>query len=181
VRVKFTLSPTGSSLPPPSSIKELQSQKHCHQAPIRDTSEPYSSSGLLHTRNEFGHNCQVIHRACSILATAPQAAKVRKPLQCSCRTQKSRGFPGYSSSSFVLEILMFHKQNNGTNNCGTIGLFSLQKTPAHRGRRRTTKEDENESKLRILGLMHLRRQLRNPGGRLWKMLPGGKSWSFRLL
>jgi len=99
VRVKFTLSPTGSSLPPPSSIKELQSQKDCHQAPIRDTSEPYSSSGLLHTRNEFGHNCQVIHRACSILATAPQAAKVRKPLQCSCRTQKSRGFPGYSSSS----------------------------------------------------------------------------------
>ena len=81
VRVKFTLSPTGSSLPPPSSIKELESQKDCHQAPIRDTSEPYSSSGLLHTRNEFGHNCQVIHRACSILATAPQAAKVRKPLQ----------------------------------------------------------------------------------------------------
>src|SRR5215469_18105929 len=47
VRVKFTLSPTGSSLPPPSSCKELESQNSCHQAPIRRTSEPYSSSGML--------------------------------------------------------------------------------------------------------------------------------------
>jgi len=80
VRVNFTLSPTGSSLPPPSSIKELQSQKDCHQAPIRKTSEPYSSSGLLHTRNEFGHNCQAIHRATLFL---PQR---RKPRKCASRS-----------------------------------------------------------------------------------------------
>jgi hypothetical protein len=58
-------------------------QKDYHQAPIRNTSEPYSSSGLLHTRVEFGHNCQAIHRACSLLATNTE------PLKCSCRTQKS--------------------------------------------------------------------------------------------
>jgi hypothetical protein len=86
---KFTLSPTGSSLPPPGSIKELPGKKDCHQAPIRNISEPYSSSGLLHTRVEFGHNCQAIHRACSFLATNTRATKVREPLQCSCRTQKS--------------------------------------------------------------------------------------------
>jgi hypothetical protein len=70
-------------------FKELPGKKDCHQAPIRNTSEPYSSSGLLHTRVEFGHNCQAIHRACSFLATNTRATKVREPLQCSCRTQKS--------------------------------------------------------------------------------------------
>jgi hypothetical protein len=86
---KFTLSPTGSSLPPPGSIQRAAGLEDCHQAPIRNTSEPYSSSGLLHTRNEFGHNCQAIHRACSLLATTTRATKVREPTKCSCRTQKS--------------------------------------------------------------------------------------------
>src|SRR5262249_32273253 len=71
VRVKLTLSPTGSSLPPPSSLKELESQNSCHQAPIRRTSEPYSSSGMLHTRYEIGHSCQANHRACLLLHSAP--------------------------------------------------------------------------------------------------------------
>src|SRR5262249_16722891 len=99
VRVKFTLSPTGSSLPPPSSLKELESQNSCHQAPIRRTSEPYSSSGMLHTRYEIGHSCQANHRACLLLPQRPKPRKHRRPRMCSCRTQKRRGFPGYSSLS----------------------------------------------------------------------------------
>src|SRR5215831_1906986 len=74
VRVTFTLSPTGSSLPPPSSFKELESQNSCHQAPIRRTSEPYSNSGRLHTRYELGHSYQATHRAGSPFATALRAA-----------------------------------------------------------------------------------------------------------
>src|SRR5262249_35290416 len=73
VRVTFTLSPTGSSLPPPSSFKELESQNSCHQAPIRRTSEPYSNSGMLHTRYELGHSYQATHRAGSPFATALRA------------------------------------------------------------------------------------------------------------
>jgi len=152
VRVKFTLSPTGSSLPPPSSIKELQSHKDCHQAPIRDTSEPYSSSGLLHTRNEFGHNCQVIHRACSILATAPQAAKVRKPLQV------FMSHPKKPRLSWILVVVLRPRESRcltirltGQNNCGTIGLYSPEKTPTDRGRRRARARGRGRgSKLRRL-------------------------------
>src|SRR5262249_1893510 len=92
VRVKFTLSPTGSSLPPPSSLKQLESQNSCHQAPIRRTSEPYSSSGMLHTRYEIGHSCQANHRACLLLPQRPKPRKHRRPRMCSCRTQKRRPF-----------------------------------------------------------------------------------------
>ena len=49
-----------------------------------------------------------------------------------------------SSSSFVLEncrclTIRLTEQNN----CGTIGLSSLQKTPTDRGRRRARDEDED--------------------------------------
>ena len=98
VRVKFTRSPTGSSLPPPSSFEELESQNSCHQALIRRTPEPYSCSGMLHTRYEIGHSYRATHRACSIFATAPQTAKAPSPPMCSCRTQKRRAFSGYSCS-----------------------------------------------------------------------------------
>src|SRR5215471_9627617 len=106
VRVKFTRSPTGSTVPPPNSFKELESQNSCHQAPIRRTSEPYSCSGMLHTRYETGHSYQATHRADSTFATAPQAAPQRcEPPTCSCSTQKRPAFPGYSCSNGVQSCL----------------------------------------------------------------------------
>src|SRR5215471_5540369 len=79
VRVKFTRSPTGSSLPPPSSFKELESQNSCHQAPIRRTSEPYSCSGMLHSRYEIGHCYQATHCAGFPFATALRATTSAQP------------------------------------------------------------------------------------------------------
>ena len=59
--------------------RELPSQNSCHQAPIRRTSEPYSNSGRLHSRNEIGHRYQATHCAGSPFATALPAATSAEP------------------------------------------------------------------------------------------------------
>src|SRR5262249_8352737 len=99
VRVKLTLSPTGSSLPPPSFLKELESQNSCHQAP--------SAGRRSHTRRRVcftpGTKSAIAAKPTTALAYFCHSAPSRESTaarEC-VHVAPKKGAP--SSSSFVLE------------------------------------------------------------------------------
>src|SRR5271166_6021693 len=128
-----------------SSIKELKARRTATKHP--------SAIHRSHTRRRVcftpGTNSAITAKPSTVLTLfLPQR---RKPRKCSCRIQKSRGFPGYSSSSSSSRIPIYYNQANGTKQLqDNRGPFPADHVTIED---EDADEDENDSPLRILGLM----------------------------